>query len=160
MRVICLPYLITDWYIDQMKSKYYESEPVPFSMTHDQYETGTRDQLPVYDKIKESVELKDVINFIASDNPQTRLTTNYNEAIDYFPTKKLKVTVDKEKVLATGTVKAQDSALIVDEMTWSLASRYILKNDLMILDLVANSNWERPIYFVTVGPGNDTNIRD
>ena len=160
VRVICLPYLITDWYIDQMKSKYYESEPVPFSMTHSQYETGTRDQLPVYDKIKDAQELKDVINFIKSDNPQTRLTTNYSEAIDYFPTKKLKVTIDKEKVLATGTVKAKDSALIVDEMAWSLTSRYILKNDLMILDLVANSNWERPIYFVSVGPGNDTNLRD
>jgi hypothetical protein len=129
-------------------------------MNHNQYETGTRDQLPVYDKIKDAVELKDVIDFIASDKPETRLKTNYNENIDYFPTKKLKITVDKEKVLATGTVKAQDSALIVDEMTWSLASRYILKNDLMILDLVANSNWERPIYFVAVGPGNDTNLRD
>ena len=160
VRVICLPYLITDWYIDQMKSKYYDSDPVPFSMNHNQYETGTRDQLPVYDKIKEPVELKDVIDFIASDKPETRLKTNYNETIDYFPTKKLKVTVDKDKVLRNGVVKAADSAQIVDEMTWSLSSRYILKNDLMILDLVANSNWERPIYFVTVGPGNDTNIRD
>jgi hypothetical protein len=160
VRVICLPYLITDWYIDQMKSKYYDSEPVPFSMTHSQYETGTRDQLPVYDKIKDAQELKEVINFIKSDNPQTRLTTNYNETIDYFPTKKLKMTIDKEKVLATGAVKEKDADLIVDEMNWSLTSRYILKNDLMILDLVANANWERPIYFVSVGPGNDTNLRD
>ena len=160
VRVICLPYLITDWYIDQMKSKYYDSDPVPFSMNHNQYETGTRDQLPVYDKIKEPVELKDVIDFIASDKPETRLKTNYSDVIDYFPTKKLKVTIDKDEILRKGVVKAKDSAQIVDEMTWSLSSRYILKNDLMILDLVANANWDRPIYFVTVGPGNDTNIRD
>lgn len=161
VRVICLPYLITDWYIDQMKSKYYESEPVPFSYTHSQYETGVRDQIPVYERIKEYVELKDVIDFIGRSDDASRLSTNgYREKIDYFPTKKLKITVDKEKVLATGAVKAKDSALIADEMTWSLSSRYILKNDLMILDLVANANWERPIYFVSVGPGNDTNLRD
>ena len=70
------------------------------------------------------------------------------------------MTVNKDEVLRKGVVKAKDSAQIVDEMTWSLGSRYILKNDLMILDLVANANWDRPIYFVTVGPGNDTNIRD
>jgi len=160
VRVICLPYLITDWYIDQMKSKYYESEPVPFSFTRQQYETGKRDQVPVYEKIKEAVELKDVIDFIGSDDPNTRLRSNYQESIDYFPTKKLKMTVDKEKVLETGAVKAKDSALIVDEMAWSLSSRYILKNDLMILDLVAHANWERPIYFVSVGPGSETNMRD
>ena len=161
VRVICLPYLITDWYIDQMKSKYYDSDPVPFSLTHSQYETGTRDQLPVYDKLKEAQELKEVINFIKSDNPQTRLTSSYNnELMDYFPTKKLKVTIDKDEILRKGVVKEKDSDKIVDEMNWSLTSRYILKNDLMILDLVANSNWDRPIYFVSVGPGNDTNLRD
>ncbi len=160
VRVICLPYLITDWYIDQMKSKYYESDPVPFSFTHDQYESGTRDQVPVYEKIKDPQELKDVIDFVGSDNPQTKLMTNYNEKVDYFPTKKLKVTIDKDDILAKGVVPAKDSARIVNEMSWSLASRYIMKNDMMILDLVANSNWDRPIYFVSVGPGNDTNIRD
>lgn len=160
VRVICLPYLITDWYIDQMKSKYYESEPVPISFERSQYETGVRDQVPVYEKIKEPVELKDVIEFIKSDNPQTRLSTNYNEKVDYFPTKKLKITIDKDEILAKGVVAAKDSNLIVDEMNWSLASRYIMKNDLMILDMIANGNWDRPIYFVSVGPGNDTNIRE
>ncbi len=66
----------------------------------------------------------------------------------------------KDEILAKGVVAAKDSALIVDEMNWSLASRYIMKNDLMILDMIANGNWDRPIYFVSVGPGNDTNIRD
>ena len=161
VRVICLPYLITDWYIDQMKSKYYESEPVPFSYTHDQYETGVRDQLPVYERIKEPVELKDVIDFVGSSDKETRVQNYNNELMDYFPTKKLKMTIDKNKVLAGGAVKQKDADLIVDEMAWNLSARYIMKNDLMILDLVANANWERPIYFVAVGPGSsETNLRD
>lgn len=160
VRVICLPYLITDWYIDQMKSKYYDSEPVPFSFEHNQYETGVRDQVPVYEKLKDAQELKEVIDFIRSDNQQTRLMTTNNEMIDFFPTKKLKMTIDKDEILAKGVVPAKDSALIVDEMNWTLGSRYILKNDLMILDLVANANWDRPIYFVSAGQGNDSGIRD
>ena len=161
VRVICLPYLITDWYIDQMKSKYYESEPVPFSYEHYQYETGVRDQLPVYERIKEPVELKEVIDFVGRSDKETRVQNYNNELMDYFPTKKLKMTIDKDKVLAEGAVKQKDADLIVDEMAWNLSARYIMKNDLMILDLVANANWERPIYFVAVGPGSsETNLRD
>lgn len=164
VRVICLPYLITDWYIDQMKSKYYESEPVPFSFTHSQYETGVRDQVPVYERFTEPQELKDVINFVKMDNPKENpkafVMTNMGET-NFFPTKKFKVTIDKNDILAKGVVKAKDSALIVNEMAWNISTNYIMKNDLMILDLIANSKWERPIYFVAVGPGStDTNIRD
>ena len=133
---------------------------MPFSLTHSQYETGVRDQLPVVEKIKEPQELRDVIDFVKSDNPQTRVQGYSNELMDYFPTKKLKMTIDKDAVLAKGVVKEKDADKIISEMNWSLSSRYILKNDLMILDLVANSNWDRPIYFVSVGPGNDTNLRD
>ena len=162
VRVICLPYLITDWYIDQMKSQYYDSKPVPFSMTADQYVTGKRDQVPVFEdpRLTDNVELKQIIDFVASDNPKTKVPTSLNEKTDYFPTKKFKITVDSAKVMQMGVVKPKDADKIVDEIKWKINSRYILKNDLMILDLLANSNWERPIYFVSVGSGNQTNLKD
>jgi len=162
VRVICLPYLITDWYIDQMKSKYYDSEPVPFSLTKEQYVQGTRDQVPVYEdpRLTESVELKKVIEFVGSDNPSTKIPTSVNEKTDYFPTKKFKITVDKDKVIKEGVVKAENADEIVDEIKWNINSNYIMKNDLMILDLIASSDWERPVYFVSVGSGNQTNLRD
>jgi hypothetical protein len=160
VRVICLPYLITDWYIDQMKSQYYESGPVPFSLTKDQYMLGTRDQVPVFERVAEAVELKQVIEFVGSNDERTKVQTNMGEKTDYFPTKKFKITVDKQKVLKEGVVKPEKADQIVDEMRWSINSNYILKNDLMMLDLMASSNWERPIYFVSVGSGNETNIRD
>lgn len=160
VRIICLPYLITDWYIDQMKSKYYNSEPVPFSLKHDQYLVGVRDQVPVFEKVKDYVELKDVIDFVASDDLKAQLQTNYNEKTNYFPTKKFKITVDKNKVLKEGIVKPEDADKIVDEVKWSINSSYIMKNDLMMLDLFASANWERPIYLVSVGSGNETNLRD
>ncbi|MGD9992079.1 MAG: DUF2723 domain-containing protein [Salinivirgaceae bacterium] len=160
VRVICLPYLITDWYIDQMKSKYYESEPVPFSLNKNQYVLGKRDQVPVFERVSDAVELRQVIDFVGSDDARTQVQTTMGEKTDYFPTKKFKITVDKEKVLSEQVVKEDQAGEIVDEIRWNIGANYILKNDLMILDLLASSNWERPIYFVTVGTGNETNMRD
>ena len=160
VRVICLPYLITDWYIDQMKSKYYDCKPVPFSLTKKQYQQGVRDQVPVYERMKNYVELKQVIDFVASDNPKTHISTTMNENVNYFPTKKFKITVDKDKVLKKGVVKPSAANQIVDEIKWSIGTNYVMKNDLMILDLLANSDWERPIYFVSAGSGNQTNMKD
>jgi hypothetical protein len=160
VRVICLPYLITDWYIDQMKSQYYESKPVPFSLTKDQYVLGKRDQVPVFERVTDAVELKQVIEFVGSDDARTQVQTSMGEKTDYFPTKKFKITVDKNKVLREGAVKPEVADQIVNEMRWSINSNYILKNDMMMLDLMASANWERPIYFVSVGSGNETNMRD
>jgi len=160
VRVICLPYLITDWYIDQMKSKYYDSEPVPFSVTHKQYLDDRLYQTPVIDRMKNYTELKDVIKFVASDDPRTQIQTSVDEKTNFFPTKKFKITVDKETVLKNGVVPLKDSAKIVDEIKWSISSNYILKSDFMILDLLATDNWTRPIYFVSPGSGNNAGVRD
>jgi hypothetical protein len=160
VRIICLPYLITDWYIDQMKAKYYKSEPVPFSLKHDQYIVGLRDQVPVVEKIKDYVELSEVIKFVGSDDPKAILPTNYSEKTNYFPTKKFKITVDKNKVLKEGIVRQEDADKIESEIKWNITTNYIMKNDLMMLDLFASANWERPIYMVSVGSGNETNLRD
>jgi hypothetical protein len=160
VRVICLPYLITDWYIDQMKSQYYDSKPIPFSLSKSQYVQGTRDQVPVYERMEDYIELKQVIDFVGSDDARTQVQTNMNEKTDYFPTKKFKITVDAEKVISEGVVKPENAHEIVNEVKWDITTNYIMKNDLMILDLLASSNWERPIYFVSVGSGNETNLRD
>ena len=160
VRIVCLPYLTTDWYIDQMKRQAYESEPVPFTLTKEQYILGKRDYVPVYERLNKPVDLKEVIKFVASDNPKTKLETQGGDNIDYFPAKHFVIPVDKEKVLASGTVKQKDADKIVNNISWKLKTNYIGKGDLMILDLLANNNWERPVYFVSVGSGNSTNITD
>lgn len=155
VRVCNLSYLQTDWYIDQMKRKAYLSEPLPFSLTHDQYVTGKRDVVYLIDRIGGRVDLQKALDFVASEDPRTKQVPNYNERIDYLPSDKLALPIDSTLVVTNGTIEADAAHLVSKEININLKKNYILKNELMILDLLATNNWERPVYYaVTVGSEN------
>jgi hypothetical protein len=151
VRVINLSLLNTDWYVNQMRLKAYDSEPIPLSLPEKKIRQGTNDYLPVYERkqISGYTDVDDLIDFIRSDNPQTKIPVGTGEKIDYIPTKKLKISVDKAKVLANGTVPQDRANQIVDEITWEVKKSYVLKNDLTVLDILSTNNWERPIYFAS-----------
>ena len=151
VRVINLSLLNTDWYVNQMRLKAYDSEPIPLSLPEKKIRQGTNDYLPVYERkqISGYTDVDDLIDFIRSDNPQTKIPVGTGEKIDYIPTKKLKISVDKAKVLANGTVPQDRANQIVDEITWKVKKSYVLKNDLTVLDILSTNNWERPIYFAS-----------
>ncbi len=151
VRVINLSLLNTDWYVNQMRRKAYDSEPVPLTLPERKIRQGTNDYLPVYERkeIKGHIDVTDLINFINSDNPQTKIPVGSGKKIDYIPSKSLKIKVDKEKVIQNGTVSADKADLIVDEIKWKIKKNYLFKNDLTIIDILATNNWERPIYFAS-----------
>ncbi|MBL7103434.1 MAG: DUF2723 domain-containing protein [Bacteroidales bacterium] len=136
------------WYIHQMMNKAYESEPLPFTLSHDQYQNGVNNAIPFYDRnIKGHVELKQIIDFIANDDERTKLPLMGGEKINYAPTKKFKITVDSATVVNHGIVPPDMADKIVPEIDWEVRQSYLYKNDLMLLDIIATNNWERPIYF-------------
>ncbi|MBT6004738.1 MAG: DUF2723 domain-containing protein, partial [Prolixibacteraceae bacterium] len=163
VRVCNLSYLQTDWYINQMKLQAYESKPVPFSLTLDKYRQGTRDVVYLMDDpriSRKSIGLKEAITFIADDNPATKLQQAENAA--YIPKKVLSFKIDKEAVIRNNVVAPEDYDKIVDTITIDLSGKnYIAKDEMMILDLLATNNWERPIYWaITVGRNKYMGLSD
>lgn len=160
VRVINTSLFATDWYIDQMKRKAYSSDPIPSQLTHDLYHYGSRDAIYFQEVTDKRWDIKDFISWVGSDKPQTKFKyllgaqgadlSQYSDAnldIVYYPTNKIRVPVNKENVLASGLVKVKDSALIVDYIDIDLPRSALPKNRLLMLDLLANNDWKRPIYF-------------
>ena len=160
IRVICLPYLAADWYIEQMTKKAYESDPIPFTLTPDQYRVGVRDYIPHFSRLEDRVGLKEILDFVKSDDEKTRVPLRDGTTIDYLPTNKVFMPVDSAQVMRTGTVQPEDADKIVKQIVWDLREGGMGKNDLMILDLIAHNNWVRPIYFTSIIHQNINGLND
>jgi hypothetical protein len=136
------------WYVHQLGKKVYDSEPLPLQLTPDQYEKGRNQYIMYVDRgVTGHVEVKDLIDFIASEDERTKLPLTTGEKINYIPTKKLRLTVDSAKCVDNGIVPLEMAHLIVPYIEWEVKQSALYKNDLMLLDFLASNNWERPLYF-------------
>ena len=151
VRVVNLSLFSTDWYINQCRRAAYESAPLPFTMSADKYEASKRDLVYFMDKNIGYVNIKELMDYVASDNPENKYNIG-GEYIDILPSNKFSLPVDSAKVVQNGTVPKGLENRIVKSIDWQLRRNYVQKNDLMVLDLLAGFNWDRPIYFaVTTG---------
>jgi Protein O-mannosyl-transferase TMEM260-like len=154
IRVCNLMLLNTDWYINQMKQRTYESAPLPVTLPVQKYYDGINNQLFIVEKTKEPVDISTILDFVKSDNKATKVQVSPTEILDIIPSRTIRIPVDKAKVLASGTVKPEDADKIVPYIDIRLKGNSILKSQLIVLDILAHNNWERPVYFVT-GYHND-----
>lgn len=162
VRVCNLSYLQTHWYIDQMRKQAYESEGLPFTLTKEHTKDGRNIVTHLIDRTGgRPFELKNAFRWLASDKKETKELPGHGRT-DYFPAKEFYLDIDKNDVISKGVVKAQDSARIVDQLTFDYKNQgYIRKNKLMMLDLISSSDWERPIYIaVTVPPEYHIGLSD
>ncbi|MFT6814252.1 MAG: hypothetical protein ACJAZ3_000137 [Sphingobacteriales bacterium] len=150
VRIVNLSLLGTSWYVDHMKTKYHaDHEGIPSVIEPIKYLDGNRDYMPFAQQtgVTGYLDLKRVLEFVISDDRRTK--GGPNAQYDLFPTKKVSLQVDRDAVIATGTIPTEVQDRIVSEMQWDLKGGGVIKDDLIILDVIANNNWERPIYFAT-----------
>ena len=159
VRVCNLSYFQTDWYVDQMRRKAYDSDALPINFEHNQYVQGTRDVIYILDQLKRPIGLKEAMDFIRSEDQGTKLQQADNAS--FFPSRQLVYPVDKAAVLANNVVDPKMADSIVPQMNINLSGNYVTKDELMILDIIANNNWKRPIYFaITVGKDKYLNLQE
>jgi tetratricopeptide (TPR) repeat protein/MFS family permease len=176
VRTCNLSYLQTDWYIDQMKRPAYNSPSLPITWKRAEYVEGTNEYVPVRPEIKKQIdalysetnnsedknlarkqfgenpyELKNILKYwVRSDNPNLQV----------IPTDSIVIKVDKDAVRRSGMMLPGDS--IPDYMHISLkGKRALYKSELMMLEMLANCNWTRPIYIaITVGEENQLGMEN
>ncbi len=146
VRIVNTSLFMTDWYIDQMKMKAHESDPMPISFNHNQYVGDKLDYSIHSPKTDARWNIKDFINFIALDE-RSVLDLRNGQTIHFYPTNKIRIPVDKDVVIKNKVVNPKLYDSIVPFIDIDIKGQALYKNRLMMLDILANNNWERPIYF-------------
>lgn len=155
VRIVNTSLFATDWYIDQMKRKAWTSDPIPSQLEHHQYRAGTNEFVIFQEVTRDTMALKNWMTWIASDNPGTKGELQSGQVVNTFPTKSIRIPVNRENVLKYGIVKPENEDEIVDNIFIQLQGNVIYKNRLLMLDIIANNDWKRPIYFTGGSFGDD-----
>ncbi len=158
VRTLISAYLSTDWYVDQMKKTAYKSKPVSSQLTHKFYRYGNNDAIYYKPVTQDTMLIKNWLRWVESDDPRTKGDLQSGKKVNTFPTKHIRIPVDKEAVLKNGIVSPKDADKIVPYIDIHLTGDYMIKNRLIMLDIIANNNWKRPIYFSGGSFGDDDYI--
>ena len=155
VRIVNTSLFMTDWYIDQMKRKAYDSDPVPISFSREQYRGSNRDYSFFVERTEDPILLDDLIKFMSLEDERAKVQLRSGLWVNYFPSKKIIIPIDKDHIIKNKVVSEKFHDSIVPAITFEIKKDALYKNRLMMLDIVNQNNWERPIYFTGGSFGED-----
>ena len=162
VRVCNLSLLGTEWYIQQMKRRTYKSDALPISLEFDNFNKGKNDIVPFYEVpgVKGGIDLKQYISLIKSNNPAVQVPLTSGEMTSILPSSVLFLPLNKPAIDKGGFVPPLLRPLVKDTLQWTIGKKDLYKPDLIMLDMIATNNWQRPIYFSsTLGSDNYLSLK-
>ncbi len=135
VRQVLQPYLSANWYIEQQRRDMPHSKGLPLSLEEGDLLGDRLNYIPVVERIKEPPVLIEMMKFIKSDDPRTKVTTSQREQLNFVPSSTYRIPVD--------TTKFPGAPAYIEA---KIAGQYIMKADIILLDVLAHNNWERPLY--------------
>ncbi|MBX0290610.1 DUF2723 domain-containing protein [Hymenobacter sp. HSC-4F20] len=157
VRVMVSSYLNTDWYVEQMRQRNYQSAPLPLSISTARYRQGTNDYLPfVENPAVRELNIKEFVQLVEQNSPLLQVSYgDGSRTLLSYPTTRLVLPIDTAAVRRSGIVPSERLGQVVPRMEWEVSRGALEKKDLALLDVLASNNWQRPVYFAnTVSPGN------
>ena len=153
VKIVNTSLFMTDWYIDQQKNKTYESDGLPISFKHEEYVGDKLDYVAHVPKTDARWDIKAFIDFIKDS--RSTIDLENGQTIHFYPTNKIRIPIDKNIIIKNKVVNPKYNDSIVPFIDLEIKGRAMYKNRLMMLDVIANNNWKRPVYFTGGSFGDD-----
>ncbi len=151
VRVCCLSLLGTEWYIQQMKEKADGSQPLPISLEMDNYRKGINDQIMFseHPNVKEGIDLVEYLKLVKENNPAIQVETTIG-SLNTLPSRIFSLKLDRDTIQKSGVIaKGMEPLFTEDRMTWDIGTGDLIKDRLIQLDIIAQNQFKRPVYFAS-----------
>ncbi|MDP4208721.1 MAG: DUF2723 domain-containing protein [Bacteroidota bacterium] len=150
VRIVLLPYLSADWYVNQMRKPSHNSPGLKMTLSEEKLVSGKRTYLPVMERTDSAVDVNDLLAFAGSDDARAKVSSQGGKMFNYIPSRKVELRVNRVNALKSGALRTDKQLKSVDSVHLTIKGSDLRMDDLVLIDILASNNWERPVYFASM----------